>query len=64
MNVPPIYLNVRVQHRGNLIPTNFIQVKMYNKPIVLVMMGQGFPVFCYPAHTAQTVLQSEAPLYT
>ena len=37
---------------------------MYNEPIVLCMMGQGFPIFCYPAHVAQTILPSEALLYT
>ena len=58
------YLNVQVQHQGNLIPANFIQVKMYDKPIVLATMGQGFPIFRYPVHVTQTVLPSKAPLYT
>ena len=63
-NVPPNYLNVRVNYQGDLIPTNFIQVKMYNEPIILATMGQGFSIFRYPAYVAQTVLPSEAPLYT
>ena len=37
---------------------------MYNKPIVLGMVGQGFPIFRYPTHMAQTVFPSKAPLYT
>ena len=36
-------MNVRVNHQGDLIPTNFIQVKMYNKPIVLATMGVTIP---------------------
>ena len=63
-NIPPNYLNVRVQHQGDLIPANFVQVKMYDEPIVTGTVGQGFPIFCYPTHVAQTVLPSEAPLYT
>ena len=63
VNVPPIYLNVRVQHRGNLIPTNFVQVKMYDNPIVLGTVSQGFPIFCQPVHAVQTLLPFEASLY-
>ena len=37
---------------------------MYNKPIILATMGQGFPIFCYPVYVAQTVLPLKAPLYT
>ena len=37
---------------------------MYDKPIVLATMGQGFPIFRYPAYVAQTVLPSEAPPYS
>ena len=37
---------------------------MYNEPIVLATMGQGFPIFRYPVYVAQTVLPLEAPLYT
>ena len=37
---------------------------MYDEPVVLAMMGQGFPIFHYPVHVAQTDLPSEAPLYT
>ena len=37
---------------------------MYNEPIVLAMMGQGFPIFRYPMYVAQTVLPLEVPLYT
>ena len=63
-NVPPNYLSVRVNHQGDLVPANFIQVKMYDEPIVLAMMGQGFPIFRYLAYVAQTVLPSEAPPYS
>ena len=56
-------MNVQVNHQGDLIPTNFIQVKMYDKPIVLATMGQGFPIFRYPVYVAQTILPSEAPPY-
>ena len=63
-NVPPNYLNVRVNHQGDLVPANFVQVKMYDEPITLAMMGLGFPVFCYPVYVAQTVLPSEAPPYS
>ena len=63
-NVPPNYLNIWVQHQGSLVPANFVQVKMYDEPVVLGTMGQGFPVFCQPSHVAQTLLPSEAPLYT
>ena len=37
---------------------------MYNEPVVLATMGQGFPIFRYPAYIAQTILPLEAPLYT
>ena len=37
---------------------------MYDEPIILATMGQGFPIFCYPAYVAQTILPSGAPLYT
>ena len=37
---------------------------MYDEPIALATMGQGFPIFCYPAYVAQTILPSGAPLYT
>ena len=37
---------------------------MYNEPIVLAMMGQGFPIFRYPVYVAQTILPSEAPPYS
>ena len=63
-NVPPNYLNVGVNHQGDLVPANFVQVKMYDKPIALATMGQGFPIFCYPAYVAQIVLPSEAPPYS
>ena len=49
---------------GQPFPANFVQVKMYDEPVVLGTMGQGFPVFCQPVHVAQTLLPSEAPLYT
>ena len=62
-NVPPNYLNIRVQHQGNLIPTNFVQVKMYDNPIVLGTVSQGFPIFCQPVHAVQTLLPFEASLY-
>ena len=63
-NVSPNYLSMRVNHQGDLVPANFIQVKMYDKSIILAMMGQGFPIFRYPVYVAQTVLPSEAPLYS
>ena len=63
-NVPPNYLSVRVNHQGDLVPANFVQVKMYDEPVVLATIGQGFPIFCYPAYVAQTVLPSEAPPYS
>ena len=63
-NVPPNYLNMQVNHQGDLVPANFIQVKMYDEPIVLAMMGQGFPIFHYPAYVVQTVLPSEALPYS
>ena len=63
-NVPPNYLNVQLNHQGDLVPTNFIQVKMYDEPIALATMGQGFPIFRYPVYVAQTVLPSEAPPYS
>ena len=62
-NVPPNYLNIQVNHQGDYIPANFIQVKIYDEPIVLATMGQGFPIFRYPAYVVQSVLPSEAPLY-
>ena len=37
---------------------------MYNEPIALATMGQGFPIFRYPAYVAQTILPSEAPPYS
>ena len=63
-NIPPNYLSVRVNHQGDLVPANFVQVKMYDEPIVLATMSQGFPVFRYPAYVTQTVLPSEAPPYS
>ena len=41
-----------------------VQVKMYDEPVVLATMGQGFPIFRYPAYVAQTVLPSKAPPYS
>ena len=37
---------------------------MYDEPIALATMGQGFPIFCYHAYVAQTVLPSEALPYS
>ena len=36
---------------------------MYDEPIVLATMGQGFPIFHYPVYVTQTVLPSKAPPY-
>ena len=35
---------------------------MYDDPIILGTVGQGFLIFCQPAHVVQTLLPSEAPL--
>ena len=37
---------------------------MYDEPIVLATMSQGFPIFCYPTYVVQTILPSKALLYT
>ena len=63
-NVLPNYLNVKVQHQGCLVPAHFIQVKMYDKPIVLGTMGWGFPIFCQYAHAVQTLILFKATPYT
>ena len=63
-NVPPNFLNIKVQHQGRLVPVCFIQVKMYDEPIVLGMMGQGIPVFQQYVHTVQTLIPSETTPYT
>ena len=55
---------MQVNHQGDLVPASFVQVKLYDEPIALATMGQGFPIFCYPAYSAQTILPSEAPPYS
>ena len=37
---------------------------MYDEPVVLGTVGWGFPIFRQPAHAVQTLLPSEASLYT
>ena len=37
---------------------------LYDEPIILATMGQGFPIFRYPTYMVQTILPSKAPLYT
>ena len=63
-NDPPNFLNIKVQHQGHLVSACFIQVKMYNKCIVLDMMGRGFPVFWQYTHSTNPHLLQDYLIHT